>query len=50
MIVAYIVVVVWFVLEILFNFIDKGGKGGKQYVVLYYCFRHGCLRNYYLLR
>lgn len=29
MIVAYIVVVVWFVLEILFNFIDKGGKGGK---------------------
>ena len=30
MVIAYIVVIVWFVLEIIFNFIDKGGKGGKK--------------------
>ncbi len=30
MVLAYIVVIVWFVLEIIFNFIDKGGKGGKR--------------------
>lgn len=30
MIVAYIVVVVWLVLEIIFNMIDRGGKGGRR--------------------
>ena len=30
MVIAYIVVIVWFILEIIFNFIDKGGKGGKK--------------------
>lgn len=30
MIVAYIVVVVWLVLEIIFNMIDRGGKGGGR--------------------
>lgn len=30
MIVAYIVVVIWLILEIIFNMIDRGGKGGRR--------------------
>lgn len=30
MVVAFIVVIVWFVLEVIFNTIDRGGKGGRR--------------------
>ena len=51
MVLAYIVVIVWFVLESIFNFIDKGGKGGKKQRVgySYYC-RNGSIWSCYLLR